>query len=161
MNIERKKPMEQLFPESFEAVCNRWEQHIKAFVLQLSDGSIPTLRDMEWTVEKKRVFVCEPEANGKKKRGAGGPYFSSYTSLNRTASEAVWKKFKQFAKEYGLNRIERLRSNEKELGWYDFRATDGRTKDELSCNINLPGEWYEAGIHISMIIGPRYRNADL
>ena len=156
-----KKTTKQLSPESFEAVCSSWEQDIKEFILQISDGSIPTLRDVEWTFEKKRVFVIEPDANGKKKRGACGPYFSAYTSLNRTAAEAVWKKFKQFAKEHGLNHIERLRNNEKELGRYDFRATDTVTEDKFSCSIYIPGEWNTAGLHTSMTVSPRYRNEDL
>lgn len=156
-----KKTKKSLPPEAFESVCSSWEQRMKEFIFLLSDGSIPTLRDVEWTIEKKRVFVTEPDTNGKKKRGASGPHFSSYPPMNRTAAEAVWKKFKQFVKEHGLNHIERLRNNEKELGWYDFRATNDMTKDRLSCRIYLPGEWNKVGIHISIIVGPRYRNVDL
>lgn len=158
---EWKKAKKPLSPEAFEAVCNSWEQHMKEFILQLSDGSIPTLRDVKWTFRKKRVFVSEPDANGKKKRGACGPYFISYPSLNRTAAEAMRKKFKQLAKEHGLNHIERLRNNEKELGRYDSRTTDTMTEDEFSFHINLPGEWNKAGIHISITVSPRYRNEDL
>ncbi len=156
-----KKVTKPLSPEAFEAVCSIWEQHINEFIFQLSDGSIPTLRNAEWSVRKKRVFVCEPDPNGKKKRGACGPYFSSFTSLNRAAAGAVWKLFKRFSKEHGLNSLERLRNNEKELGRYDFRASNSETEDEFSCSIYLPGEWNKAGIHISMTIGPRYRNEDL
>lgn len=156
-----RRTTKQLSPESFEAVCSNWEQRIKEFIFQLSDGSIPTLRNAEWDVEKKRVFVCEPDQDGKKKRGACGPYFSSFLPLNRTAAGAVWKAFKQFSKDQGLTRIERLRNNEKDLGRYDFRAADSDTEDELSCRIYLPGEWNKAGIHISITIGPRYRNEDL
>lgn len=50
-----KKTTKLLSPEAFEAVCNSWEQRMKEFILQLSDGSIPTLRDVEWTI-KKGVF---------------------------------------------------------------------------------------------------------
>lgn len=56
-----KKTTKLLSPEAFEAVCNSWEQRMKEFILQLSDGSIPTLRDVEWTIKKRRVFVCEPD----------------------------------------------------------------------------------------------------
>lgn len=111
--------------------------------------------------EKKRIFVCEADQFGKKKRGACGSYYSSYTTLNRTAASAVWKVFQQFSKEHGLNSLERLRNNEKELGRFDFRAENRDTNDGLTCRIYLPGEWNKAGIHISMTIGPRYRNEDL
>ena len=130
-----KKVTKPLSPEAFEAVCSIWEQHINEFIFQLSDGSIPTLRNAEWSVRKKRVFVCEPDPNGKKKRGACGPYYSSFTSLNRAAAGAVWKLFKRFSKEHGLNSLERLRNNEKELGRYDFRASNSETEDEFSCSI--------------------------
>lgn len=156
-----KKTTKPLSPEAFEAVCESWEQRMKDFVLILSYGSIPTLRNAEWTFHKKRVFVSVPDANGKKKRGAFGPHFRAYTSLNRTAAEAVWKQFKLFAKQHGCNHIERLRNNEKELGRYDFRAIDTVTKDEVSCGIALPGEWNKAHINISVTVSPRYRNEDL
>lgn len=81
--------------------------------------------------------------------------------LSPESFEAVWKKFKQFAKEHGLNHIERLHNNEKELGWYDFRAIDIITQDKFSCDIDLPGEWRKASIHISNTTGPRYQNEDL
>lgn len=93
---------------------------MKEFILQLSDGSIPTLKDVEWTVRKSVFWYLNQMRMGKEKRGACGPHFTSYTSLNRAAAETVWKKFKQFAKEHDLNHIERLRNNEKELGRYDF-----------------------------------------
>lgn len=156
-----KKTTKPLSPEAFEAVCSNWEQRVKAFVFQLSDGRIPTLKHAEWILHKKRVFVCAPDAEGKKKRGACGPYFSARTALNRTAADAVWKQFKQFAKEHGLDSVERLRNNEKELGRYDFRADDRVTGDGLTCSIYLPGEWNTAGIHLSVTVGPRYRNEDL
>ena len=155
------KTVKPLSPESFESVCRNWEQDLKVWILQLSDGSIPALRGVEWFVEKRRIFVCEPDSDGKKKRGACGPYFSSYTILNRTTAGAVWKLFQQFSKAHGLSSLERLRNNEKELGRYDFRASNCDTNDELSCRIDLPGEWNKAGIHISMVVGPRYRNEDL
>lgn len=156
-----KKPANQFSPEAFEAVCNHWEQCVKEFVFQLSGGSIPALRNVEWTLQKKRVFVCEPDANGKKKRGACGPSFRSFTPLSRTAADAIWKIFKQFCMEHGLSSIQRLRNNEKELSRYDFRATNGISKDGVSCSIYLPGEWNKAAIRISVTIGPRYRNEDL
>ena len=156
-----RKTIKLLSPESFEAVSRNWEQDIKEFIFQLSDGSIPTLRNAEWIVKKSRIFVCDPDLDGKKKRLGGGPFYSSFTSLNRTATGAVWKLFKQFSKEHGLNSLERLGNNEKELGSYDFRAANCDTEDKLSCSIYLPGEWNKAGIHISMFIGPRYRNEDL
>lgn len=86
------KTVKPLSPESFESVCRNWEQDLKEWILQLSDGSIPALRGVEWFVEKRRIFVCEPDSDGKKKRGACGPYFSSYTILNRTTAGAVWKR---------------------------------------------------------------------
>lgn len=112
-------------------------------------------------IKSKKKWRCWSHENGKKKRGACGPFFRSFTPLNPTAADEVWKKFKQFSKEHGLNSIERLRNNENELGRYDFRATDSVTKDRLSCRICLPEEWNKAGIHISISIGPRYRNEDL
>ena len=156
-----KKQPKQLSPESFEAVCRVWEQRATAFVSALSDGGIPTLKNAEWTVWKKRVCACDPEPEGKRKRLAFGPRFSSSTPLNRTAANAVWKRFKLFAKEHGLSDVERLRNNEEGLGRYDFRAADPETKDGFSCTIDLPGEWNVAGIHLSIVVGPRYRNEDL
>ena len=57
--------------------------------------------------------------------------------------------------------VERIPANEQELGQYDFRASNGLTADSFTCLIYLPGEWNQAGIHISVFIGPRYRDADL
>lgn len=51
-----RKTIKLLSPESFEAVSRNWEQDIKEFIFQLSDGSIPTLRNAEWIV-KNRVFL--------------------------------------------------------------------------------------------------------
>lgn len=146
---------------SFESVCKHWEQQMKEFVNLLSDGSIPTLKNVPWIYEKKYTNVYQADENGKKPRGARGPAYRSWTPLNRTATGAVWKIFKQFAKEHDLTEIERLRNNEKELGQYDFRATNSSTQDILSCSIYLPGEWNRAGIHLHIFIGPRYRNVDL
>lgn len=156
-----RKTVKPLSHEAFEVVCRNWEQDLKDWISQLSDGSIPALRGAEWIVKKKRICVCEPDPAGKKKRGACGPYFSSYTILNRTAAGAVWKLFQQFSKVHGLRNLERLRNNEKDLGRYDFRASNCDTNDELTCRIYLPGEWNKAGIHVSMVIGPRYRSEDL
>ena len=58
-----KKETKPLSLLAFEAVCSIWEQHVNEFIFQLSDGSIPTLRNAEWSVRKKRVFVCEPDPN--------------------------------------------------------------------------------------------------
>lgn len=152
--------MTHLPPESFEAVCSRWEQLIKGFIGQLSDENIPALANAQWTYEKKHINVYPADSDGKKKRGARGPYFHSSISLNRNEANAVWGKFKQFSKEYGLNKIERLYNNE-ELGWYDFEASNTNTGDQFSCGVRVPGEWSKAGIHLSMFIGPRYRSEDL
>lgn len=156
-----KKPMQPLSPESFEAVCQCLEQRQQEFISTLSDGGIPSLRNAEWTARKKRIAVCSAEPDGRKKRIGFGPRFSASAPVNRTAAEAVWKKFKQFGKESGLCQIERFRNNEKELGRFDFRATDPATDDQFSCRIHLPGEWNSTGIQISMVVGPRFRNADL
>ena len=156
-----KKAKVDLASESFEAVCNNWEQLVKEFSNMLSDGGIPTLKDAQWTYEKKRINVYPIDESGKKKRGASGMAFRSNAELNRNAANIVWNKFKQFAEEHGLNTIERLRDNEKELGRYDFIAQNEDTGDELTCGIRLLGEWNKPGVHLSMFIGPRYRNEDL
>lgn len=154
-----KKITVDLAPESFEVVCMNWERQMKEFIHSLTDGSISALGNVQWEYNKRRVQVYPPDEDGKKKRGAYGPSYRSKTELNRSAAAAVWKKFKQFSKEHGLNHIERLRNNEKWLGRYDFNAADD--DDIISCRIDLPGEWNSAGISISVFIGPRYRNEDI
>lgn len=146
---------------SFEAVCRYWEQRMKEFVNLLSDGCIPTLKNAQWIYEKKYTNVYPADETGRKPRGARGPTYCSGTPLNRTAANAVWKIFKQLARAHGLPEIERLRNNEKELGRYDFRATNNDTGDTFSCDIELSGEWNRPGIYLHMFIGPRYRNVDL
>lgn len=49
--------------------------------------------------------------------------------LSPEAFEAVWKQCKLFAKQHGCNHIERLRNNEKELGWSD--CTIGALKKKV------------------------------
>lgn len=43
-------------PESLEAAMALWEQHLNEFTVLLSD-TIPSLKNTDWSIEKKRVFV--------------------------------------------------------------------------------------------------------
>ena len=52
-----RKTVKSFSPEAFEYVCRNWEQDLKEWISQLSDGSIPALRGAEWIV-KKSVFLC-------------------------------------------------------------------------------------------------------
>ena len=143
-----------------EAAIALWEQRLNEFTALLSDD-IPLLKNTGWSVEKRRVFVCEPDATGKRRRAASGPSYHLGVSLNRFTAEQVWHRFQAFIKTTGLDEAERISANEQELGRYDFRASNSQTEDHCTCQIYLPGEWNQAGIRISVFIGPRYRNADL
>ena len=147
-------------PQSLEAAIALWEQHLNEFTALLSDA-IPSLKNTDWSIEKKRVLVCRPDDSGKRKRTASGPSYHSGVSLNRSDAEQIWHRFQGFAGAVGLDEVERIPANEQELGQYDFRASNGLTADSFTCLIYLPGEWNQAGIHISVFIGPRYREADL
>ena len=147
-------------PQSLEAAIALWEQHLNEFTALLSDA-IPSLKNTDWSIEKKRVLVCRPDDSGKRKRTASGPSYHSGVSLNRSDAEQIWHCFQGFAGAVGLDEVERIPANEQELGQYDFRASNGLTADSFTCLIYLPGEWNQAGIHISVFIGPRYREADL
>ena len=107
------------------------------------------------------MFVCGSDGSKKRKRTASGPSYHSGVSLNRSDAEQIWHRFQAFAGAIGLDEVERIPANEQELGQYDFRASNGLTADSFTCLIYLPGEWNQAGIHISVFIGPRYREADL
>ena len=82
-------------------------------------------------------------------------------SLNRSDTEQIWLRFQELVGAVGLDEMERIPANEQELGQYDFRAANSQTKDSFTCLIYLPGKWNQAGIHISVFIGPRYREKDL
>jgi len=147
--------------DSFEKACKHWDAIMKRFAEQISDGMIQALTDTQWIYEKKKIRVCEPDDNGKKKRCAIGAGYYSNAILNSRDANAVWKVFKQFSETHGLRKTERLRNNEKELGWYNFRAENTSTDDKFSCSISLPGEWTKPNISLSLFIGPRYRDVDL
>ena len=154
------KSNQSCLPHSLEAAIALWEQRLNEFTALLSDD-IPLLKNTGWSVEKRRVFVCEPDATGKRRRAASGPSYHLGVSLNRFTAEQVWHRFQAFIKTTGLDEAERISANEQELGRYDFRASNSQTEDHFTCQIYLPGEWIQAGIRISVFIGPRYRNADL
>ena len=147
-------------PQSLEAAITRWEQQLSEFAVLLSDA-VPSLKNADWRIEKKRVFVCAPDSSRKRKRAASGPSYHSGVSLNRSDAEQIWHRVQAFAGAAGLDAVERISANEQEMGQYDFRASNGLTADSFTCLIDLPGEWNQAGIHISVFIGPRYREADL
>lgn len=147
-------------PQSLEAAIALWEQHLNEFTILLSDA-VPVLENADWRIEKKRVFVCGSDGSKKRRRSASGPSYHSGVSLNRSDAELIWHCFQAFAGAAGLDEVERIPANEQELGQYDFRASNGLTADSFTCLIYLPGEWNQAGIHISVFIGPRYREADL
>lgn len=147
-------------PQSLETAIARWERYLREFTVLLSDA-VPSLKNTDWRIEKKRVFVCEPDGSRKRKRAASGPSYHSGVSLNRSDAEQIWHCFQEFANAAGLDEAERIPANEQELGQYDFRALNSQTADSFTCLIDLPGEWNRAGAHISVFIGPRYREADL
>ena len=147
-------------PQSLEAAIALWEQRLSEFAVLLSDA-VPSLKNADWRSEKKRVFVCEPDGSQKRKRAASGPSYHSGVSLNRSDAELIWQSFQAFVGAAGLDEVERIPANEQELGQYDFRASNGQTGDSLTCLIYLPGEWNQAGVHIYVFIGPRYRETDL
>ena len=147
-------------PQSLETAIAWWEQYLRKFTILLSDA-IPSLKNSDWSIEKKRVFVCGSDGSKKRKRTASGPSYHSGVSLNRSDAEQIWHRFQAFAGAIGLDEVERIPANEQELGQYDFRASNSLTADSFTCLIDLPGEWNQAGIHISVFIGPRYREADL
>jgi len=147
-------------PQSLETAIALWEQHLGEFTVLLSEA-VPSLKNADWRIEKKRVFVCEPDSSRKRKRAASGPSYHSGVSLSRSDAEVIWHCFQAFAGAAGLDEVERIPANEQKLGQYDFRASNSQIRDSLSCLIDLPGEWNQAGVHISVFIGPRYREADL
>ncbi len=154
------KSNQRYLPQSLEVAIALWEQHLNEFTVLISDD-IPFLKNTDWSVEKKRVFVCESDDSKKRKRAASGPSYRSGVSLNRSDAEQIWHRFQAFAGAIGLDEVERIPANEQELGQYDFRASNSQTKDSFTCLIYLPGEWNQAGIRISVFIGPRYRETDL
>ena len=133
--------------QSLEAAIALWDQHMNEFTVLLSDA-IPSLKNTDWSIEKKRVFVCGSDGSKKRKRTASGPSYHSGVSLNHSDAEQIWHRFQAFAGAIGLDEVERIPANEQELGQYDFRASNGLTADSFTCLIYLPGEWNQAGIHI-------------
>ena len=154
------KSNQHCLPQSLETAIALWEQHLSEFTVLLSDD-IPSLKNTDWSVEKKRVFVCESDDSKKRKRAASGPSYHSGVSLNRSDTEQIWLRFQELVGAVGLDEMERIPANEQELGQYDFRVANSQTKDSFTCLIYLPGKWNQAGIHISVFIGPRYREKDL
>lgn len=154
------KSNQHSLPESLEAAIALWEQHLNEFAILLSDV-IPSLKNTDWIIEKKRVFVCGADGSKKRRRTASGPSYYSGVSLNRSDTEQIWNHFQAFAGAIGLDEVERIPANEQELGRYDFRASNSQTADSFTCLIYLPGEWNQAGVHISAFIGPRCREVDL
>lgn len=55
------KSNQSCLPHSLEAAIALWEQRLNEFTALLSDD-IPLLKNTGWSVEKRRVFVCEPDA---------------------------------------------------------------------------------------------------
>lgn len=147
-------------PQSLEAAIALWEQRLREFTVLLADA-IPSLQVTGWCMEKTRVFACKPDPSRKRKRTASGPSCHAGVSLDRSDAERIWHCFQAFAGTVGLDEAERLPANEQELGQYDFRASNSQTEDSFTCLIHLPGEWNRAGVHISVFIGPRYRETDL
>ena len=50
------KSNQHCLPQSLEAAIALWEQHLSEFTVLLSDA-IPSLKNTDWSIEKKRVFV--------------------------------------------------------------------------------------------------------
>ena len=66
------KSNQHCLPQSLETAIALWEQHLSEFTVLLSDD-IPSLKNTDWSVEKKRVFVCESDDSKKRKRAQAGP----------------------------------------------------------------------------------------
>ena len=54
------KSNQHSLPQSLEVAIALWEQHLNEFAVLLSDA-IPSLKNTDWIIEKKRVFVCGSE----------------------------------------------------------------------------------------------------
>ena len=66
------KSNQHSLPESLETAIAQWEQHLNEFTVLLSDA-IPSLKNADWSIEKKRVFVCKSDISKKRRRTASGP----------------------------------------------------------------------------------------
>ncbi|MWW26668.1 hypothetical protein [Algibacter lectus] len=142
---------------SFETAKKMWEEYISDFVKIIS-SEIPIID--KWEMRKMRVNICEKEENGLKKRcGSLHKYFTEL-ELQKENVEKIFSLFQNFSNDIGL-RVERNKNNEKGLDRYDFEAVNDNTDDSLSCHINLPNEWNNPRISISVFVGSRYRKIDL
>lgn len=147
--------------ECYEVACKSFSEELKKLACQISIA-VPTLKDVEWQYDKKKTKVCDADENGRKKRMAvGEAYYSHEVNLTHKDALVIWKIFRQFAKDHGFNRLDRMKNNEKTLGWYKFEAEDTSHFDWFLCSINVPGEWSPPLISVRLVVGPRYRKADL
>lgn len=64
------KSNQHSLPQSLEVAIALWEQHLNEFAVLLSDA-IPSLKNTDWIIEKKRVFVAQmvPRKEGEPQAG--------------------------------------------------------------------------------------------
>lgn len=64
------KSNQHSLPQSLEVAIVLWEQHLNEFAVLLSDA-IPSLKNTDWIIEKKRVFVAQmvPRKEGEPQAG--------------------------------------------------------------------------------------------
>ena len=89
------KSNQHSLPQSLEVAIALWEQHLNEFAVLLSDA-IPSLKNTDWIIEKKRVFVCGSDGSKKRRRTVSGPSYHSGVSLNRSDTEQIWNHFQAF-----------------------------------------------------------------
>ncbi|NDV94295.1 hypothetical protein D0T84_05100 [Dysgonomonas sp. 521] len=143
---------------SFESAKKIWEEDISDFIKTISP-EIP-FNNVEWEKRKMCINVYQTDENGFKKRGGSGYGYFAEVVLQKENVEKIWSLFEQFSNNYDL-KIERWRNNEKDLDRYHFEARNDKTNDSISCNINLPNEWNNPYVSISVFVGGRYRQIDL
>ncbi len=142
---------------SFECAKKMWEGYISDFA-QIISTEIPMVD--RWEIRKMRVDVYPKEENGLKKRGGSLCKYFSKSELKKEDVEKIWSLFQNFSENISL-RVERWKNNEKDLDRYKFEAVNDNTDDSLLCSINLPNEWNNSLISISVFVGARYRQIDL
>ena len=144
---------------SFECAKKIWEERILDFVNTIS--SEIQLKAAKWEMSKMRINTYHVNESGLKKRGGSGHGYLVKIELQKEDTEKIWTLFEQFSNNCDL-KVERLENNEKDLERYDFKATNVKSEDNISCSIYLPNEWNKNPcISISVFIGARYRQTDL
>jgi beta-galactosidase beta subunit len=143
---------------SFEYAKKIWEKRVFDFVKTISLET--SLGNTEWEVRKMHINIYSANENGLKKRSGSRHRYFINVELQKENAEKIWGLFKQFANQYDLE-LERWKNNEKDLDRYAFEAKNINTNDSISCHIELPNEWNNPCIWVSVFVGARYHQIDL